>query len=103
MFWYVHLAFSVPGTLPLEYRTKPMFNVGWASEATATDVPPEANTKAVSEAAMNNDLNMKFPFFLCEGSLPHALLQPRRAGTLPEPWPQPVLSTRSSRLLPEAA
>jgi len=80
-----------------------MFNVGWASEATATDVPPEANTKAVSEAAMNNDLNMKFPIFLCEESLPHALLQPRRAGTLPEPWPQPVLSTRSSRLLPEAA
>jgi hypothetical protein len=64
MFWYVHLAFRVPGTFPLEYRTKPIFNAGWASEARATDPPPEANTKVVSEAAMNNDLNMKYPIFL---------------------------------------
>ena len=66
MFWYVHLAFSVPGTLPLEYRTKPIFNAGWASEARATDAPAEANTKAVSETPRNNDLNMKFPVFLFE-------------------------------------
>jgi hypothetical protein len=38
----------------------------WASEARTTDTPPEANTKDVSETARNNDLNMKFPIFLCE-------------------------------------
>src|SRR5450759_447093 len=81
MFWYVHLAFSVPGTLPLEYKTKPIFNAGWASEARATDAPPETNTKAVNEVAMNNDLNMKFPIFLCETSLPHAPHQTPRQVT----------------------
>jgi hypothetical protein len=75
----------------LVYRTKPIFNAGWASDARATDAPPEANTKPVSEAVMKNDLNMKFPIFLSETSLPHALLQTSRSCTLPEPWPQPAL------------
>jgi hypothetical protein len=61
MFRYVHLAFSVLGTLPLEYRTKPIFKAGLASEATTTGAPAEANAKAASEAATNNDLNIKFP------------------------------------------
>jgi len=31
---------SVPGTSPLVYRTKPIFNAGWPSEARATDALP---------------------------------------------------------------
>src|ERR1039457_2586092 len=97
MFWYVHLAFSVPCASPLVYRTKPIFNAGWASEARATDASPEANTKPVSEAVMKNDLNMTSPIFLCETSLPHALLQTRLSSSLSEPWAQPVLLIRNGR------
>lgn len=85
MFWYVHLAFNVPGASPLVYRTKPIFNAGWASEARETDAPPETNTKAISEATMNNDLNITSPIFLRETSLDHALLQIRHPSMLLEP------------------
>src|SRR6266850_3061558 len=64
MFWYVHLAFSVPGTLPLVYRTKPIFNACRASEAIATDALPAATTKLVSNVLTNNDLRIEHLTFV---------------------------------------
>jgi hypothetical protein len=42
------------------------------------DPPPKANTKAVSEAAMKNDLNMKFPIFLVRSRPEAAACSPKR-------------------------
>src|SRR5436305_3990728 len=59
MFWYVHRAFRVPGTVPFVYRTKPMFKGCCASDALATDAPAENERNPVSNAAAKRDFSIE--------------------------------------------